>query len=67
MVYEKRTTQNMGRVARAFNVFTHAAEEDEARSPAPAQVARGLSLKELAEIEYLRYKAQHFVHNTLLR
>jgi len=67
MVYKERTTQNTGRVARAFHAFTHAHEMEEACLPNSAEVKRGFSLKEESDREYLWYKAQLAVNQPLFK
>lgn len=66
MVCEERTTQNMGRVARAFHAFTNAHEMEEACLPNSAEVKRGFSLKEESYMETLRYKAQLLANHALI-
>ncbi len=67
MVYKERQTQNMGRVARAFNVFTHAAQKDETSLPNSTQITRGLSREEEFNVEYQRYKAQLVVNRPVVK
>lgn len=75
MVYKERTTQNPGRVARAFRGFTnthfHAFsnehETEEANLLNSTEVERGFSLNEELNTEYLQYKGQLLINRTIIK